>query len=54
MVQLALLITLGQNVLLYGFLTDQAVDVDLPSLTYAVTSVLCLQCSPHRLDKPFC
>ena len=42
MVQLPFLITLGQNVLLNGLLTDKAVDVDLPGLAYAVTPVLSL------------
>lgn len=42
-IKLSLLIALDQNVLLDGLLADQAVDVDLTSLSNAMTPVLCLQ-----------
>ncbi len=43
MVQLALLVTLGQDVLLDGFLADQTVDVHFTRLTNTVTPVLGLR-----------
>lgn len=42
-VEVPLLVALQQNVLLDGLLTNQAVDVDLPSLPDAVAPVLSLQ-----------
>ena len=46
-VQVALLVALGQNGLLHRLLADQAVDVHLPGLTYAVAPVLSL----HRAAR---
>ncbi len=43
MVQLALLIALGQDVLLDGFLADQTVDVHLTRLTNTMAPVLGLR-----------
>lgn len=46
MVQLALLVALGQNVLLDGALAHQPVDVHLTRLPDAVAPVLCLRSRP--------
>ena len=43
MIQLTLLVALGQDVLLNGLLADQTVDVDLTCLTNAMTPVLSLR-----------
>ena len=42
MIQVTFLVTLDKDVLLYGLLAHQAVDVDFPGLPDSMTSVLSL------------
>lgn len=49
MVQLSLLVTFGQDVLLNGLLTDKSIDVDLTCLPYTMTPVLSLHIDAQGL-----